>query len=307
MRHRSLPSGGCRSSRGSCPSIRTKVLHGDRGGRDPGGAGHPRDDGLRVDGGHAAGDRALHAHPAHHLLRHPRLVAPPRGRRRLGDRGRALRGHRGHGCRRGLDRVGRPGRSDRADGRRHPHPCHGLLRLGFLANFLSRAVLIGFLTGVGIQVAMGQLAGVLGVSDGSGRRSRSSSRPSRTSRRRTSGTSAISIGVWVLILGSERINRRIPGALIAVVLMIVLGYLGVYPSTVSLLGDRACGPATAGPATGRHRLDEPRPAPAHRAVLLHHHPGPECRHVARLRRQVRGQLQRERRPRRALVANLGAG
>ena len=43
-----------------------------------------------------------------------------------------------------------------------------LLRLGFLANFLSRAVLIGFLTGVGIQVAMGQLAGVLGVSDGSG-------------------------------------------------------------------------------------------------------------------------------------------
>ena len=43
-----------------------------------------------------------------------------------------------------------------------------LLRLGFLANFLSRAVLIGFLTGVGIQVAMGQLHGVLGVSDGSG-------------------------------------------------------------------------------------------------------------------------------------------
>ncbi len=34
-----------------------------------------------------------------------------------------------------------------------------LLRLGFIANFLSRSVLIGFLTGVGIQVAMGQLAG----------------------------------------------------------------------------------------------------------------------------------------------------
>ncbi len=36
-----------------------------------------------------------------------------------------------------------------------------LFRLGFLADFLSRTVLIGFLTGVGIQVAIGQLAGLL--------------------------------------------------------------------------------------------------------------------------------------------------
>src|SRR5215470_19928831 len=43
-----------------------------------------------------------------------------------------------------------------------------LCRLGFIADFLSRSVLIGFLTGVGIQVAMGQLAGMLGVSAGSG-------------------------------------------------------------------------------------------------------------------------------------------
>ena len=32
-----------------------------------------------------------------------------------------------------------------------------LARLGFLANFLSRTVLVGFLTGVGIQVDAGQL------------------------------------------------------------------------------------------------------------------------------------------------------
>src|SRR6478752_2226149 len=35
-----------------------------------------------------------------------------------------------------------------------------LARLGFLADFISRTVLVGFLTGVGIQVAMGQLAGM---------------------------------------------------------------------------------------------------------------------------------------------------
>src|SRR5499425_3212153 len=38
-----------------------------------------------------------------------------------------------------------------------------LARLGFLANFLSRTVLVGFLTGVGIQVAAGQLPALLGV------------------------------------------------------------------------------------------------------------------------------------------------
>src|SRR4051795_12324342 len=38
-----------------------------------------------------------------------------------------------------------------------------LARLGFLANFISRTVLVGFLTGVGIQVAMGQIGGMLGV------------------------------------------------------------------------------------------------------------------------------------------------
>ena len=36
-------------------------------------------------------------------------------------------------------------------------------RLGFLADFISRTVLVGFLTGVGIQVAMGQFGGMLGV------------------------------------------------------------------------------------------------------------------------------------------------
>jgi MFS superfamily sulfate permease-like transporter len=41
-----------------------------------------------------------------------------------------------------------------------------LMRVGFLADFLSRTVLIGFLTGVGIQVALGQVAGMLGLKAG---------------------------------------------------------------------------------------------------------------------------------------------
>ncbi len=38
-----------------------------------------------------------------------------------------------------------------------------LVRLGFLANFLSRTVLIGFLIGVGNQVAIGRLGEMLGL------------------------------------------------------------------------------------------------------------------------------------------------
>ena len=43
-----------------------------------------------------------------------------------------------------------------------------LLRLGFLGDFLSASVLIGFLTGVGVSVASGQIPGMLGVPKGSG-------------------------------------------------------------------------------------------------------------------------------------------
>lgn len=38
-----------------------------------------------------------------------------------------------------------------------------ILRLGFLADFLSRTVLVGFLTGVGVQVAGGELQDMLGI------------------------------------------------------------------------------------------------------------------------------------------------
>src|SRR6516165_9764681 len=41
-----------------------------------------------------------------------------------------------------------------------------ILRLGFLADFLSRTVLVGFLSGVGVQVAIGQLHEMLGIEKG---------------------------------------------------------------------------------------------------------------------------------------------
>ncbi len=124
------------------------------------------------------------------------------------------------------------------------------LRLGFIANFLSRSVLIGFLTGVGIQVAMGQLHGVLGVSEGSGTtlekfattlKNFGATIQDGTMAQDCLPTILVAVAVWSIILGSERIDRKIPGALIAVVGMIVISKLGFLPASATVLGSVAAG------------------------------------------------------------------
>jgi high affinity sulfate transporter 1 len=100
-----------------------------------------------------------------------------------------------------------------------------LLKLGFIANFLSRSVLIGFLTGVGIQVAMGQFGGLFGVSEGSGTTLEKFANALKAIPTETSvPTLIVSIAVLVTIVGLERVNKKIPGALIAVVGSIAASY-----------------------------------------------------------------------------------
>ena len=102
-----------------------------------------------------------------------------------------------------------------------------IIKLGFIANFLSHSVLIGFLTGVGIQVALGQFGGLFGVSEGSGTTLQKFGNALRAiADGETSWpTLAVSITVLALIVGLGKVNKKIPGALIAVVGMIVLSYV----------------------------------------------------------------------------------
>ena len=101
-----------------------------------------------------------------------------------------------------------------------------LLKLGFIANFLSRSVLIGFLTGVGIQVAMGQFGGLFGVSEGSGTTIEKFVNGLQAIPTQTNvPTLLVSLAVLGTIIGLERVNKKIPGALIAVVGAIVLNYV----------------------------------------------------------------------------------
>jgi high affinity sulfate transporter 1 len=99
-----------------------------------------------------------------------------------------------------------------------------LIRLGFLADFLSRTVLIGFLTGVGIQVAMGQLPGMLGVAGGTGRTLQKFWQTLKEIPQTSVATLAVALGVLAVILGAKMISKKIPGALIAVIGAIALSY-----------------------------------------------------------------------------------
>ena len=113
-----------------------------------------------------------------------------------------------------------------------------LIRLGFLANFLSKSVLIGFLTGVGIQVALGQVGGMLGVhTHGSGAIQNFASALQQIPQA-SIPTVIISLVTLLIIIITAWINKKIPGALIAVVLMIIASYAFKFASTygIEILG-----------------------------------------------------------------------
>jgi high affinity sulfate transporter 1 len=107
-----------------------------------------------------------------------------------------------------------------------------LVKLGFIADFLSRSVLVGFLTGVGIQVAMGQVGGMLGIPsptvdpwvNGSSGTVEKFVETLGDIGARNADTVYVSIAVLVVILGCKRIDRRIPGALIAVIGAILVSW-----------------------------------------------------------------------------------
>jgi MFS superfamily sulfate permease-like transporter len=97
-----------------------------------------------------------------------------------------------------------------------------LARLAFLANFLSRTVLVGFLTGVGIQVAAGQLPGMLGVTAAGQQTLPRLLDTVRAVPHAHVADVVISIGVIVIVVVARRIARWIPGALIAVIIAIIV-------------------------------------------------------------------------------------
>ena len=96
-----------------------------------------------------------------------------------------------------------------------------VIRLGFLADFLSHTVLVGFLTGVGIQIALGEVSGMLGLpGHGSGPFGKIVSDIVHV-RNVNLYDVAFSIGALLTIIVLKRISRKIPGTLLTVIGAIV--------------------------------------------------------------------------------------
>jgi sulfate permease, SulP family len=101
----------------------------------------------------------------------------------------------------------------------------GLARLGLLVNFVSHSVIVGFASGAGIQIAIKQLKPLLGLEF--------SDETIMDTLRLTVlnlpevhvATAVIGIGVMVLIIVLRHINRRLPAALISMVIASFIVYL----------------------------------------------------------------------------------
>lgn len=115
----------------------------------------------------------------------------------------------------------------------------GLLRLGFLVNFLSHPVISGFTSAAAIIIGLSQLKHLLGINLPSSQHIHEILIAAIGT---IQGTHPITLGIGVLsialILLSRRIHRAMPGALLAMVVGILLVWLlGLDQQGVKILGD----------------------------------------------------------------------
>jgi SulP family sulfate permease len=92
-----------------------------------------------------------------------------------------------------------------------------VFKLGFLADFLSRTVLVGFLAGVGVQVGIAMLGDMLGIAVSSPHSTGQVEQVVSHLGQVNLPTFAISLLVVVSILGAKRFVPRLPVPLLAVV------------------------------------------------------------------------------------------
>ena len=121
-----------------------------------------------------------------------------------------------------------------------------LIGLGFLADFLSRTVLVGFLTGVGIQVALGEISGMLGLKGGGHGTLQKIWNDIQQIDQVNLYALGTALAVLVVIVGSKKLSKKIPGALIAVIGAIIASWalnlgehvhvLGAVPSGLPHIG-----------------------------------------------------------------------
>jgi SulP family sulfate permease len=113
----------------------------------------------------------------------------------------------------------------------------GLLRLGFIAQFLSRPVMQGFVFGLAIFVTVSQLPKLFGIEKGDGDTIAQFVHLLGHLGDTSGATFVVGAGALVLLFAAERFAPRLPGGLVALVLGIaVSGILGLSAHGVAIVG-----------------------------------------------------------------------
>lgn len=98
----------------------------------------------------------------------------------------------------------------------------GLLRLGWIADFLSLPIVTGFLAGIGVIIIVHQLPSALGVSAGGTSVIQRLSSLSHVLAHVSGWSIALALGTLAVLMVGEKINGRIPWALGAIVVTTIL-------------------------------------------------------------------------------------
>jgi len=114
----------------------------------------------------------------------------------------------------------------------------GLVRLGILINFVSHSVIVGFATGAGLLIVIKQLDPLLGLDSGGGS-------ILEVLRESVLGlpnlhwpTAVLGIGTTFLIILLRRLNRKLPGPLIGmIVASLFVFFLNLDEAGVAVIGD----------------------------------------------------------------------
>jgi high affinity sulfate transporter 1 len=114
----------------------------------------------------------------------------------------------------------------------------GLLRMGFIARFFARPVLDGFMVGLGLFIAIGQLNKLFGVEKAEGTTVQQFLGVFRERADWDTATVGVAAVALLILFGGERLMPKIPGALVAVVFgLVVVPLLDLEARGVEVVGD----------------------------------------------------------------------
>lgn len=126
----------------------------------------------------------------------------------------------------------------------------GLLRLDALADYISHPVVRGYITGAAILIAAGQLPNVTGTPGSGGDLAHMLASWMSNLPHANPLALAFALGTVIVVLGLRRLDRRIPGSIIAMVVSIGVGsVLHLHERGLRLVADLAPIPAGLPPFT----------------------------------------------------------